>query len=165
MHTKAWKSARTWARLVTMATHLYKVNERRVHAASFVLLSSLTLNLTTMAFSNSLLDRGHRSILKTPFERPSHSRVFYPTLHIDEHLVRKYGRKTRFSTSPQQRSTHGYPSSHIYKEDFQVEEDLENVEESDEILSGTESIGVRVRLADKIYFFNFGIIRHNFVDF
>ena len=132
-----------------------------MHAASFVLLSSLTLNLTTMAFSNSILDRGQRSILKTPFERPSHSRVFYPTLHLDEQLVRKYSKKTRFSTPPQQRSTDSNSSSHIYKEDLQVEEDLENVKESNEILSGTEDIGVRV----KNFCWNFVIIQRHFAEF
>ena len=128
-----------------MTTLSYKVYEHRVHAASFVLLSSLTLNSTTMAFSNSILDRGQRSILKTPFQRPSHSRVFYPTFVIDEQLIKKYSKRT-----PQSRSTDRFPASQAHKEVFRVKEDFENVEESDQ--SETKSSGVRVRKISEILF-------------
>ncbi|KAL5247733.1 hypothetical protein ACHWQZ_G019575 [Mnemiopsis leidyi] len=89
-----------------------------------------------MAFSNSILDRGQRSILKTPFQRPSHSRVFYPTFVIDEQLIKKYSKKT-----PQTRSTDCFTAYQAHKEVFQLEEDFENLEKSDQ--SETDSSGVR----------------------
>ena len=144
------KSSSTWARPVTSATVLYKFAMRKAHAASFVLLSSNTLNLTTMA--SSFLDRGPSSILKRPFQWDSHPHIMYPTSHIKEYreqLVRKYSKRRRHeSNNP---SSTGSENNMGVQPEFPVEEYINLTDD----LQESETNGLRVRMLQIFSFLKF----------